>query len=133
MRQGVLDCSTALQPQVQGARMPQMTQSKSTNPKSFRTGTHLHNHRKHSAWTGACSTAGQTPPREGLTNVTLRRRRAAEAAPWLPACCRRNLAHEPYQPWWPANIESPTLYFHLKRCSMAYQIQEQAQLGGGYR
>lgn len=31
-----------------------------------------------------------------------------------------------YQPWWPASIDSPTLYFHLKRRAIAHQFQQQA-------
>ncbi|KAL4436637.1 hypothetical protein ABPG75_003776 [Micractinium tetrahymenae] len=42
---------------------------------------------------------------------------------------RRNQLDEPYQPWWPADIDSPTLYFQLKRRAMEYQCREQARLG----
>lgn len=50
--------------------------------------------------------------------------------PLLPsAVCRRNQTHEPYQPWWPASIESPTLYFELKRRAMYHELREQARLG----
>lgn len=43
--------------------------------------------------------------------------------------CRRNRTDEPYQPFWPAGIDSPSLYFRLKRRAMEHQLREQACLG----
>ncbi|PSC70278.1 UPF0565 C2orf69-like protein isoform B [Micractinium conductrix] len=42
---------------------------------------------------------------------------------------RRNQVNEPYQPWWPASIKSPTLYFRLKRRAMEHQCREQSRAG----
>ncbi|KAL4423981.1 hypothetical protein ABPG75_001282 [Micractinium tetrahymenae] len=36
------------------------------------------------------------------------------------------MPHEPYEPWWPAGISSPALYFALKRHSLMLQLREQA-------
>lgn len=43
--------------------------------------------------------------------------------------CRRTQLDEPYQPFWPAGIDSPSLYFRLKRRAMRHQLSEQASLG----
>lgn len=64
-------------------------------------------------------------------------RAAAGAADSPPPACApislplRRQQPEPYIPWWPASIDSPTLYYQLKRRAMSHQFREQAR--GAFR
>lgn len=69
--------------------------------------------------------------RHELVDSGVTRRRPSPDAIFVTAAhpLSRRQQPEPYIPWWPASIDSPTLYYQLKRRAQAHQFREQARSG----